>query len=170
MQKPQASEHNPYFSRYIDLVPAGNYAELLQQNTDKAIKSFKSIAPEKHNYAYAKGKWTVKEMLMHMIDTERVMAYRALVAARGDSKTQLYGMDENAYAQNVNVTNRTMDDLLEEFSAVRTATKKLFENLDEEQSKRTSHIVNHHTTARALGYLIIGHVEHHINILNERYL
>lgn len=152
------------------MVPAGNYLDVLKQNTAKAINKFKNIAPEKHNYAYAEGKWTIKEMLMHIIDTERVMAYRALVAARGDGKTQLYSMDQNLYAQNVNVAKRTIDDMLEEFTALRTATGKLFENLTEEQSKQTAHVVNHHTTARALGYVIAGHVEHHINILNERYL
>jgi hypothetical protein len=170
MQRPQASEHNPHFQKYIDLVPAGNYLDVLKQNTAKAINTFKNIAPEKQNHTYAEGKWTIKEMMMHIIDTERVMAYRALVAARGDGKTRLYGMDENLYAQNVNVTNRTMDDMLEEFTAVRTATGKLFGNLTEEQTLQTAHLVNHHTTARALGYVIAGHVEHHINILNERYL
>ncbi len=170
MQRPQEGEYNPYFQRYIDLVADGDYLELLKQNTTKAINSFRNIAAEKHNYAYAEGKWTIKEMLMHIIDTERVMSYRALVAARGDSNSLLCSMDENAYALSANVTNRTMDDLLEEFNAVRTATEKLYQHLSEEQCKQRANIVNYPTSARALGYIIIGHVEHHINVLNERYL
>ncbi len=170
MQKPAANEHNPYFSRYISLVDDGEYINLLNTNTIETNKFFSQLPTDKHNYRYADGKWTVKEVLMHIMDTERVMSYRALVAARGDHASVLPLMDENHYADNVDVTNRTMEDLLEEFNAIRTATLKLFANITDEQSMRTANANGTPTTARAIAYVVIGHVIHHLNVLQERYL
>jgi hypothetical protein len=107
---------------------------------------------------------------MHVIDTERVFSYRALVAARGDATTPHYRMDEELYARNVDVSQRTLQSLIAEFQAVRSSTEKLFENLTKAQSKSTCNIVTHPMTARALGYFMIGHVQHHRKIIEERYL
>ena len=170
MQRPISNEYNQYFQSYIILVPEGDYFDLLEQNTADAVRFFEEIEPEKHNYRYAEGKWTIKDVLMHLIDTERVMSYRALVAARGDSKTPLPYMDEDAYAQNVNTFDRDMDSLIDEFMVVRSATGYLFEYLTDEQSKLIGNAHAHPITPRALGYIIIGHVQHHINVIQERYL
>lgn len=170
MQKPLQEEYKPYFKQYIDLVPDGNFIDLFRQNSADTIKFFESIPTDKHNYCYIENKWTVKEILMHIIDTERVMSYRSLVAIRGDDKTPLHNMDENMYAANVDVTNRTMDNLVSEFKAVRSSTEKLFENVTEEQSKFMADGVTHPVTARALGYVMIGHIKHHIRVIKERYL
>ncbi|HEY0430972.1 MAG TPA: DinB family protein, partial [Pyrinomonadaceae bacterium] len=133
------------------------------------VKFFENIPAEKVDYRYAEGKWTVKEVLMHLIDTERVFAYRALTAARGDGAPH-YRMDEELYAGNVDVTHRALASLLAEFKAVRNATTQFFENLTEAQSKWTCNIVPHPMSARAIGYFLIAHVRHHRNVIEERYL
>jgi uncharacterized damage-inducible protein DinB len=170
MQKPLPSEHREYFQKYIDLVPEGNYIQVLQNNTTSTISFFNDIPTEKHECRYAEGKWSIKEVLLHLTDTERIFSYRALVALRGDSESLLPSMDENLFAANADVSTRTMQDLLEEFNAIRTATRKLYENINDAQSIRTANASGFHTSVRALGYMIIGHVIHHMNITQERYL
>lgn len=108
---------------------------------------------------------------MHIMDTERGMSYRAFVGARGDKHTRLYTMEEDLYAANADVSGRTMYDLLEEFSAIRTATEKLFANMTDAQSIDAATMEDGtHVTPRALGYIIVGHLLHHINVIKERYL
>jgi uncharacterized damage-inducible protein DinB len=170
MKKPEAIEYKPNFQQYIDLVTEDDFLEELKKNKTETIQFFKSIPEHKHNYRYAEKKWTIKEVLMHMIDTERVFSYRVLVCARADGKTPLYPMDENMYAANVDVTHRTMDSLLKEFEVVRESVTFLFENLTEAQSKFLGDNITHKISARALGYFLIGHIKHHNNVIKERYL
>ena len=170
MQRPSADEYHENYQKYFDLVPAGAYLELLEQNSKETGRFFQAIPEEKLDYKYAPGKWTIKELLMHLIDTERVFAYRALVAARGDTTTLHYRMDEELYAKNVDVSQRTLQSLLSEFQAVRSSTEKLFENLSETQSKWLCNVVTHPMSARAIGYFMIGHIQHHLKIIDERYL
>ncbi len=170
MKKPDKEEYNPYFDRYISLVPEGDYIKLLRDNSNEIINFFERIPKEKHNYRYAEGKWSIKDILMHITDTERVMCYRALVAARGDNTTLLCNMEEDLYASNVDVTGRTLESILLEFRSLRTATELLFENLTDEAAKFTAKTENHPITARAVGYVLIGHPVHHLQIIRERYL
>jgi uncharacterized damage-inducible protein DinB len=170
MERPEANEFNANYQKYFDQVPAGDYLQILRQNSVDSTAFFESIPPEKHDYNYAEGKWTVKEVLMHIIDTERVFSCRALAAARGDSETPVYRMDENLYARNVDVSERTLSNLISEFEAVRRATEYLFENLTDGQSKRWCNVVTHPMTARAIGYFLIGHVQHHIGVITDKYL
>ncbi len=169
MNKPLSSEHKPYFEKYISLVPDGNFMQVYRKNSLEVAAFFEGVEASKHNYRYAEGKWTVKEVLMHIIDTERVMAFRVLVAARGDNKTPLKSVDEDLYAKNVDVTNRSMSSLVDEFLVVRKSTEYLFENITEEQSKFLANGVDHPISARAIGYLLIGHTIHHVNVVKERY-
>src|SRR4030095_958014 len=169
MQRPDKTEYHPNYQHYFDLVPNGDYLQLLVQNTIDAVSFFEVLPEEKHDFSYADGKWSVKEVLMHIIDTERVFAYRALAAARGD-ETPVYRMDEELYSQNVDVSKRALSSLISEFKAVRTATEYLFQNLSEEQSKRWCNVVTHPMSTRAIGYFMIGHVQHHIGVIKERYL
>ncbi len=169
MQRPQTGEFNPYFQRYIDLVVDGDFDAILEENTDEAFDFFQNISEDKHDFRYGEGKWSIKEVLMHIIDTERVMAYRALVASRGD-KTPLPSFDENAYNANVDVSARSMDSLLYEFQAVRSNTIALFDNMTVAQTQQEGIASNHVVTPRALGYIIVGHVLHHIKVTAERYL
>jgi uncharacterized damage-inducible protein DinB len=157
MQRPQSTEHNEYFLKYIGLLPEGDYFDLLMQNTEDVVSSFASLSEEKQNYRYAPGKWTPKQMLMHLIDMERGMSL-------------IQTLDEDLYAANAVVDHRSMDDLLEEFAAVRFTTRKLFEGMTEEQTTWTANVTNGRVSARALGYMMIGHAIHHMNVLKERYL
>ena len=169
MQKPLPTEYSPAYQKYFDLVPDGDYMELLRLNGDATAQFFESISSDKHDYRYAEGKWTVKEVLMHIIDTERVFAYRALAATRGD-ETPVYRMDEELYARNVDVSRRTMADLVSELKIVRRGSEYLFENVGNEQSKRSCNVVTHQMSVRAIGYFLIGHVQHHLGIVRQRYL
>ena len=169
MQKPQAGEYAAGYQKYFDLVPEGEYLSVLGQNSKDTIAFFESIPVEKLDYRYAEDKWTIREVFMHIIDTERVFSYRGLVAARGDSSPQ-YRMDEELYAGNVAVSGRSLESLISEFKAVRDSTEQLFEHLTDEQSGRLCNIVTHPMSARAVGYFIIGHVLHHVNVVKERYL
>jgi uncharacterized damage-inducible protein DinB len=169
MQRPDANEYHPDYQKYYDLIPAGDYLDMLDQNTIETVEFFETIPPEKHSYRYAERKWTIKEVLMHIIDTERVFAYRALAAARGDA-SPVYRMDEELYAGNVNVSDRTMRDLISEFQSVRNATESLFKNMTAEQSKRACNVVTHPMSARAIGYFLIAHVLHHVGVVRVRYL
>jgi uncharacterized damage-inducible protein DinB len=170
MQKPSADEYAPGYQKYFDLVPAGDYLSLLRQNSVETISVFENMPVEKLDYKYAEGKWTVKEVLMHIIDTERVFSYRGLVAARGDTATALTRMDEELYARNVDVSHRSLQSLISEFKAVRASTEQLFEDVTEAQSRLQCNIVTHPMTARAIGYFFIGHIRHHLNVIKERYL
>lgn len=169
MQKPLSTEYNPAYQKYFDLVPDGNYEELLPQNGAATAQFFEGLPPDKHDYRYAEGKWTIKEVFMHIIDTERVFAYRALAAARGD-ESPVYRMDEELYARNVDVSKRTIADLVSEFKVVRRGSEYAFENINDGQSKRSCNIVTHPMSVRAIGYFLIGHVQHHVGVVRERYL
>lgn len=169
MQRPLADEYQESYQKYFDLVPEGAYLELLRQDSTDTVRFFEAIPPDKLDYKYAPGKWTIKELLMHLIDTERVFSYRALVAARGDTATPHYRMDEELYARNVDASRRTLPSLISEFQAVRRATEILFENLSDEQSLSQCNVVTHPMTARAIGYFMIGHVRHHLKVIEERY-
>lgn len=170
MQRPLRNEYNPTYQKYFDLVPEGGYLNVLRQNTKNTVDFFEGIPFEKHNFKYAPAKWTVKELLMHIIDTERVFATRGLMAARGDNTSPIHRMDEELYARNVVVIDRTIQNLLKEFIIVRNSTEILFESFTEHQSKLSCNIIPHPMTARAIGYFIIGHINHHINIIKQRYL
>jgi len=170
MERPETDEYHANYQKYFDLVPAGEYLELLKRNSANTTTFFEGLPLEKQDYRYAEGKWTVKEVLMHIIDTERVFSCRALAAARGDSETPVYRMDEELYARNVDVTKRSISSLIDEFKAVRNVSLYLFENLSDVESKRWCNVVTHPMTARAIGFFVIGHVEHHLGVIRDRYL
>lgn len=170
MKKPVDGEFNPAMQHYIDLITEGQTLEVLKKNAEEIYNCFENIPENKHNYRYAEGKWTIKEMLMHITDTERVMSYRAFVAGRCDDKTNLYYMDEDAYAANVNVNERSLKDILEEFKFIRGATIKFYESLDPVKSTFKAKNMDFNVTAGAMLYIICGHAKHHMNVLKERYL
>lgn len=169
MARPQPGDFAPFYQNYINLVEADDLQEAFSKY-NQIIKSFYNQLPEaKGNYAYADGKWTVKEVLQHIIDAERVFAYRALCFARKD-KTAFPGFDENAYAVNSNANGRTLTDLQIEFSAVRHSTNLLFQSFFEEQLAELGTASNNAVTVNAIGFIIIGHLLHHKNVLEQRYL
>ena len=170
MTKPNSSEYPTFFRSFIELAGEGDFFALLDANMRETIAFYQSIEPTKLNHRYAADKWTIKETLMHCIDTERAFAYRALVCGRCDANTILYGMDEKHYAAQFDVTDKMIDSLLQEFQIVRSNTKVLFENLNETQTTFMGNARNYQISARALGYLMIGHFVHHNTIVKERYL
>ncbi len=159
----------PYFNTYIKLVEEDEIKTALKNQTPKAENFFNSITEEKTDYKYAEGKWTIKEVLQHVIDAERIFTYRALAFARKD-KNILPSFDENDYAANSNANNRRWKELIEEFLAVRKSTEILFSSFKEEILKTSGKASNYEITVLALGYIIVGHVTHHINIIRERYI
>ena len=170
MYKPSQSEYSSYFKPYIDLVESGELSELLSQNKRDVISFFKNIPEDRHNYKYAEDKWTIKEVLMHIIDTERVFSYRALACARGETAL-LPTMDENLYTKNSGALNRTLKSLIKEFEIVRENSMVLFEYMTDQQSKILGTTANQQPISpRALAYLTIGHAHHHLNVIKERYL
>lgn len=170
MKRPEPEEYNPYFNRYISLVPEGEFLTLLKTNSSDIFNFFENIPEEKHEYRYAEGKWSVKDILQHITDTERVMMYRALVAARGDVNTILSNMEEDSYAANAGAGKRTLDNILAEFRSLRASTEIFFESLGETATAKRANTETHPITARAVGYILIGHPMHHIKVIKDRYL
>lgn len=169
MPKPLAAEHPPYFSRYIDQVAANSVAEAVTLYAPLLQEFYGSLPEEKADYAYAPGKWTLKDLLQHVIDTERIFAYRIVRIARKD-KTPLASFDENSYAANADARHRTLSSLKEEFQAVRKSTDLLLRSLTEKQLSETGIASNMPVTANAIGFIIFGHLVHHKQVLEEKYL
>jgi DinB family protein len=166
--RPQAGEYNPYYDRYISLVLSDDIIGLLEKQAPETANLFHS-ASAKADFRYAPGKWSVKEMLGHVNDTERIMTYRALRVARGD-KTPIEGFEQDDYVRDGNFGQRTLADLIEEFADVRTATVSFFRHLDSESGLRRGVANKNEISARALAYIIAGHELHHRRVLKEKYL
>lgn len=167
--RPESTEHDPYYSKYVAGVPDGDVLQTLETQ-GKDFQSMLGGVPESRgDFAYAPGKWTLKEVLGHIADTERVFSYRALRIARGDS-TPLEGFDENAWVPESGAKNRTMADLLGELAAVRRATTALLRNLPAEAPLRRGTANNKGITVRALAWVAAGHALHHQRLIRERYL
>ena len=168
--KPQPDEYAPFYANYVALAKKENENILqtlvsLQQST---FQTFSSINLEKEDYAYAEGKWTIKQLLSHMTDAERIFAYRVLRLLRGD-QTPLPGFDENTYVNNTDLSNHSLADLAAEFKAVRQANFYLYNAITDEQSLHTGTASNSRVSVRALLHIIAGHELHHLKILKERY-
>lgn len=158
-----------FFLNYIGKAEDTDVVKALRTNTKEFKKLLKNIPHKKRNYAYAEGKWSIRELLQHLIDAERVFAYRALRFARFDT-TPLPGFDENNWAAAAKKLNRKWDDLVVEFKTVRAATEILFESLEDEELLFAGTASNQTLNALALGYIIAGHTKHHIDIIKDRYL
>lgn len=165
-----STEYNAYYGNYISLVSADtSLIENLKIGEKKTLRFFKSIPEDKLKYAYEEGKWTILDVLLHIIDTERIFAYRALRIARGDKK-ELVGFDQDEYIGPAKANTRSLESLLNEYMSVRRSTVCLFEVLDNESLKRMGTAGMSPLSARAAGFVIAGHEIHHANIIEERYL
>ena len=167
--KPNKNEYPPYYQSYIDKCSDNDIVTNLSNNHKESIYLLKNIPEEKANFAYAEDKWSIKELVQHMIDSERVFAYRGMCIARGDT-TPLPGFDENAYAANSFANNRTLESLINEFDLVRLSTIDLFNSFNNKVLLRVGNANGLPISVRAIGYITAGHTMHHINILRERYL
>lgn len=158
-----------YFHGYMALVPEDDLLEAFDNQSASFIRFLQTIPADKHDFAYAPGKWTLKEVLQHIIDAERIFGYRALRFARLDP-TPLPGFDENLYVQNAKSQNRTWDKLVEEFQVLRRSSQLLFQSFDAEQLEAGGIASNGPTYVLGIGYILIGHTLHHQKIMKERYL
>jgi hypothetical protein len=168
LSRPAADEFLPYYARYIDLVPEGNLVDLLAEQQPDTLRMLRRIDDERGLYAYAPGKWTIKEVIGHLSDAERVFSYRALRFARGDAQP-VAGFDENAYVPAGRFNDRPIKDLIDEFQAIRAATIHVFRYLSEDELARRGIANGNPISVRALGYVIAGHERHHAKLLRERY-
>lgn len=169
IKKPDYQDMPEYYKYYVDVVQENNLKDALRNSLKFTTEVIEVANDEKANYQYAPEKWTIKKLLSHITDTERIFAYRALRLSRLDA-TLLSGFDENFYAQNSNCSQRNITQLLAEYESVRTSTQALFEYMTDEMLdfKGTANTVS--VTARGIGFMIAGHNIHHLNILKERYL
>ncbi|MFB9862224.1 DinB family protein [Rufibacter immobilis] len=168
--KPLPSEYNDYYHKYIQPIPdQTDVLELLLKQRQEVTQLFGRVTESEANFAYEPGKWSIKELLGHMNDTERIMAYRALCIARGELTT-LPGFDENAYVANSGFSQRTLAGLLKEHQVIREATVALFDTLAEDALSRVGSANGSPVSVRALAFIIAGHERHHLQILKERYL
>ncbi len=170
--KPQPDEYAPFYANYVALAAQHNHGGILQTLAalqQSTYQTFSSINLDRENYAYADCKWTIKQLLSHMVDAERIFAYRVLRLLRGD-QTPLPGFDENTYVNNTDLSNRTLSDLAIEFKAIREANLSLYNSINDTQSLFTGTASGSQVSVRALLYIIAGHELHHLNIVKERYL
>jgi uncharacterized damage-inducible protein DinB len=165
------TEYAPDFEQYIKLVYSEDSSIL--ESLKSAQKEFESllrnVPKEKHGFSYAEGKWTLKEVIQHVIDTERIFCYRALCFARND-KTLLPGYDQDIFVENDNANDRNYYDLLEEMEVLRKSTIQLYKSFSKEALLRTGVASKEKMSVRALGYLFSGHQIHHLNVVKERYV
>ena len=160
----------PFYQRYINNVPDdGNLLIHLEDIFSETEELILPLSEEKMNYSYAPGKWTIKDMLIHMADSERIFIYRALRFSRGD-ETALPGFEEGAYAEHARANDREKEDILREFSLVRESSIAFIESLSDDALNRKGTANGYPVSVRLLVNMIYGHHKHHLNILRERYL
>ena len=168
MPRPSATEYAPYYQTYINYTSGKDYSILVQQYNERIIESWNAIPLEKINFAYAPDKWTIKQMFQHVIDTERIFAYRALAIARKET-ISIPGFDENAYAKNATAAHRNWKDMLAEWKILRQSTNMLFNSFTEEDWKQKGIASENPMSVNALSFIIFGHALHHLHVLKERY-
>jgi uncharacterized damage-inducible protein DinB len=167
--RPEADEYTPYYGTYVGKVPDGDICDLLRSQLPKTVELISSFSEEKASKGYGPGKWTLKEVLLHISDAERVFAYRLLRIGRGDT-TPLSGFDQDPWVLTSHANERSLPSLLAEFQAVRAATLALVDSLSAEAWLRKGTASDKTISARALGYICVGHELHHVQLIHERYV
>lgn len=169
MPRPTTNDYDPYYHNYVSNVQEDDLRHAFENQSPLLDSFFASVPESKADHAYADGKWTIKQLLQHMIDAERIFAYRALWFAR-QSAAPLSGFDENEYAKIADVSKRTIQSLAEEFKAVRKSTELLFNSFSWKELNTSGMANNNSITVNALGFVTLGHFLHHKRILEGRYL
>lgn len=167
--RPASTEYVPYFARYVDLVPEGDVLDLLRRQVDETAALVGKLSDRDAEYRYAEGKWSIKEVIGHLADAERIFLYRAVCFARGEPK-ELPGWDENEYVARAAFGARRLADLVAELKAARAAAVSFFAGLDAEELLRKGTANQRGYSVRAVAYIAAGHERHHCNIIRERYL
>jgi hypothetical protein len=169
LQRPLKNEYPNYYEPYVNLVPEGDLVEILKKQLQKTINLFESISEDDGLIRYAPGKWSIKELLGHIADTERIMSYRLLRVSRGD-QTPLAGFNENDYVAAAQTNVLPIEKILNDFISTRNATITLIQNTPIGAWETTGNANGMEITTRAIAYIIAGHQMHHCNIVRERYL
>lgn len=164
-----AQNYPSYYQKYIERVPEGDLLDLMNWSLNESLKSLVMISEEKGNWAYEEGKWTIKEVLQHIIDTERIYAFRALAFARGE-QAEIRGYDHDAYAANCMAEKRTMKSLLEELKRLRSSTVDLFASFTKEMLAKKGIANEQKIQVEQLGFILIGHEMHHVAMIEQKYL
>lgn len=168
MQRPNETEYAPAYQSYVAHVPEEEILPAMRSQIDALDVLLDRVPPERETYAYAEGKWTIRQIIGHLIDGERVFGYRVLCIARGETQN-LPGFDENEYMLSAPYENVELEDLLSEFRLVRLSTIAMLRALDETAWTRMGMANGAPVSVRALAYVMVGHTRHHMNVLRERY-
>lgn len=169
IQRPKQSEYNPYFEKYISLIPKGDFLEFLKKQDEELQSLLQDVSNEQGEYRYAPGKWSLKEVLGHMADAERVMSYRLLAVCRGET-TSMPSFDPNAYVKNAACNRFSVAELLSDLAHLRACTHSLIKGLTNESLSRVGNVSGNVTSALAIAYILAGHGQHHLSIIKEKYL
>lgn len=167
---PAPDEHIPQFARYIGLIGERKLEDYLTQSMDRLLTRVQQLTEEQALFRYEPGKWSIKQVLGHLADAERVMCYRILRIARGDNQTALVPFDENLFVASAHFDEQPVSSRTHELHVVRQSTLALCESIHDEAWLRRGMLRNHETSARAIAYFMAGHFEHHVQVLDERYL
>lgn len=169
MNRPNESEYAPYYQGYVSQVSETDILPVLRSQLDALDVLLNRVSADRETYRYAEGKWSIREILGHLIDGERVFGYRALCIARGE-KQSLPGFDQEEYMTTAPYNHISLEDLLSEFRLVRQSNIAMFRTLDAEAWSRSGTANDNPVSVRALAFIMAGHVRHHMNVLRERYL
>lgn len=169
MNRPLESEYAPYYQGYVNQVSESEILPVLRSQMDDLDVLLDRVAPEKETYAYAEGKWSIRELVGHLIDGERVFGYRAFCIARGE-KQNLPGFDQDDYMLTAPYKHIDLENLLSELRLIRLGNIAMFRTFNEESWSRVGTANDNQITVRALAFIMAGHVRHHMNVLRERYL
>ncbi|MFK8007976.1 MAG: DinB family protein [Saprospiraceae bacterium] len=167
-RRPESKEYNPYYGTYISKVKGNNFIKNLQEQKFETLATLSKLSDEMWDHKYAPEKWTIKEVMIHIMDAERIFVYRALRVARND-QTPMPGFEQNDYIPFYNTIQRSGSSIMAEYESVRNSTILLFENLSEEDWGRLGEASGSPVSVLALGYMIAGHELHHVQLLHERY-
>lgn len=168
LERPTAAEYNPYYDHFISLVGEGDLLQILADSYQKTDDLLKDVTEEQANSSYAEGKWTIKELLVHLADTERVFGYRSMSIARGD-QTAFPGFEHNDYVPLSGANERPLSDILEELSSIRASTISLFRGMPKEGFSRIGTASDSPASPLAIACIVVGHETHHRGVLEERY-
>jgi hypothetical protein len=170
MKLPKAEDLSQYYRTYLKYIPAdADLLSLIKEQAATTPHFLSSVPADKESFAYAPGKWMLKEVVGHICDAERILSYRALRISRGD-KTPLAGFDENMYTPNSNYSKRSLQNISDELATVRQATISLFSNMDKNMYDLTGTANNTEVSVRAICFFIVGHQSHHLEVIRQRYL
>jgi hypothetical protein len=169
LRRPAPGEHAPYFSRYIDLVPDGDIVDTLMSQLGETLRLLQDVPPARETHRYAPDKWSIREVVGHLIDVERVFAFRALAIARVDG-VDLPSMEQDEWAARSNANQRELDDLASEWASLRRATVHMFATLPDDAGGRTGKAGGNAVTVRSLPWMIAGHELWHRELLGQNYL